>query len=382
MRITAVETFPVPPRWLFVKISTDAGVAGWGEATLEGRAEVAAAAVHALDDLLIGADPLRIEDLWQVTTKSGFYRGGPAQSSAVAGIDQALWDIAGKHRDAPVHELLGGPVRDKVRVYSWIGGDDPSEIAEQAAAAREAGFTAVKMTAAGALEHIDTARAVDRTLALAAAARGALGDDRDFALDFHGRFSTAMARRVARELEPFRPLFIEEPVLPEYAPHRLRDVVEATTIPVATGERIFDRTGFLPVLQAGIGVAQPDIAHCGGISEGLRIASLAGTFDVAIAPHCPLGPLALAACLQVALVVPNFLIQEQSAGIHYNTTGELVDYLADPAVFDFTAGYCARPTGPGLGVQIDEPAVRRAAAKGHRWRSPIWRHADNSFAEW
>jgi galactonate dehydratase len=382
MRITEIETFQVPPRWLFVKVSTDDGVDGWGEATLEGRSEVAAAAVHALADLLVGADPLRIEDLWQVMTKSGFYRGGPAQSSAVAGIDQALWDIAGKHRDAPVHELLGGPVRDKIRVYSWIGGDEPAEIAEQAAAAREAGFTAVKMNASGALEHIDTARAVDRTVALAAAARAALGDDHDFALDFHGRFSTAMARRVARELEPFRPLFIEEPVLPEYAPHRLRDVVEATTIPVATGERIFDRTGFLPVLQAGIGVAQPDIAHCGGISEGLRIASLAGTFDVAIAPHCPLGPLALAACLQVALVAPNFLIQEQSAGIHYNTTGELGDYLADPAVFDFTSGYCARPTGPGLGVRIDEAAVRRAAETGHRWRGPIWRHQDNSFTEW
>jgi galactonate dehydratase len=382
MRITEVETFLVPPRWLFVKVSTDEGIDGWGEATLEGRSEVARAAVHAMDDLLVGADPLRIEDLWQVMTKAGFYRGGPAQSSAVAGIDQALWDIAGKYRDAPVHELLGGPVRDKIRVYSWIGGDEPSAIAEQAAAARENGFTAVKMNAAGALEHIDTSRTVDRTIALAAAARDALGADGDFAMDFHGRFSTAMARRVARELEPFRPLFVEEPVLPEYAPHRLRDVVEATTIPVATGERIFDRTGFLPVLQAGIGVAQPDIAHCGGISEGLRIASLAGTFDVAIAPHCPLGPLALAACLQVALVTPNFLIQEQSAGIHYNTTGELLDYLEDPTVFDFTNGHCARPTGPGLGVLINEAAVRRAADKGHRWRGPIWRHRDSSFAEW
>ncbi|PRY00804.1 galactonate dehydratase [Allonocardiopsis opalescens] len=382
MKITQVETFLVAPRWLFVKISTDDGPDGWGEATLESRSEPVAAAVDVLAEYLLGADPLRIEAHWQVLTRSGFYRGGPVLSSAVAGIDQALWDIAGKYRGAPVHELLGGPVRERVRVYSWIGGDDPAEIADQAAAQREAGFTAVKMNGSGALEPIDTPLAVDRTVALAAAAREALGSDADFGIDFHGRFSTAMARRVLRELEPLRPMFVEEPVLPEYAPHRLRDVVESTSIPIATGERIYDRPGFLPVLQAGIGVAQPDLAHCGGISEGRRIASLAETFDVHIAPHCPLGPLALAASLQLAFATPNFLIQEQSAGIHYNTTAELLDYLVDPSVFAFTGGYCPRPTAPGLGVQIDEAAVRKAAADGHRWRGPVWRRRDGSFAEW
>ncbi|NEK56508.1 galactonate dehydratase [Geodermatophilus sabuli] len=382
MRVTRVETFLVPPRWLFVHVSTDEGVSGWGEATLEGRSHTAQAAVHDLADLLVGRDPLRIEDHWQVLSKSGFYRGGPVLSSAVAGLDQALWDIAGKTYGVPVHQLLGGPVRDRVRVYSWIGGDDPAEVADSAAEQRAAGFTAVKLNAAGRTSPLDTTAAVDRTLARAAAVRDAMGPDGDFALDFHGRFTTPMARRIVPELEPLRPLFIEEPVLPEHSPHRLRDVVEATTIPVATGERLYSRTDFLPVLQAGIAVAQPDVAHAGGISECRRIAALAETFDVLLAPHCPLGPIALAACLQVDFAAPNVLIQEQSLGIHYNTGADLLDHLVDPSVFAFTDGWCARPTGPGLGVQIDEAAVRRAAGTGHRWRGPVWRHPDGSFAEW
>jgi galactonate dehydratase len=382
MRITAVETFLVPPRWLFVKVSTDDGPSGWGEATLEGRSSTVEAAVHELEDLLMGRDPLRIEDSWQVMSKSGFYRGGPVLSSAVAGLDQALWDIAGKAYGAPVHQLLGGPVRDRVRVYSWIGGDEPAEIADHAAEQRAAGFTAVKMNASGRLSPLDTTAAIDRTLALAAAAREAMGPDGDFALDFHGRFTTPMSRRIVAELEPLRPMFIEEPVLPEHSVHRLRDVVSSTTIPVATGERLYGRADFLPVLQTGIAVAQPDVSHAGGISECRRIAALAETFDVLLAPHCPLGPIALAACLQVDFATPNVLIQEQSLGIHYNTTSDLLDYLVDPSVFAFRDGWCDRPTGPGLGVEVDEAAVRRAAETGHRWRGPVWRHPDGSFAEW
>ena len=377
-----METFLVAPRWLFVKVSTDEGVSGWGEATLEGRSDTVRTAVHELEELLVGRDPLRIEDHWQVMTRSGFYRGGPVLSSAVAGLDQALWDIAGRSYGVPVHQLLGGPVRDRVRVYSWIGGDEPAEVADSAAAQREAGSTAVKLNAAGRTGPLDTSAAIDRVLGLAAAAREAMGPDGDFALDFHGRFTTPMARRVVAELEPLRPLFVEEPVLPEYSAHRLRDVVEATTVPIATGERLYSRTDFLPVLEAGIAVAQPDVSHAGGISETRRIASLAETFDVLLAPHCPLGPLALAACLQVDFATPNVLIQEQSLGIHYNTTSDLLDHLVDPSVFAFRDGWCARPTGPGLGVEIDEAAVRRAAAVGHRWRGPVWRHPDGSFAEW
>jgi galactonate dehydratase len=382
VKITGIESFLVAPRWLFVKVSTDEGVTGWGEATLEGRSSTVEAAVHELADLLVGQDPLRVEDHWQVMSKAGFYRGGPVLSSAVAGLDQALWDIAGKTYGAPVHQLLGGPVRDRVRVYSWIGGDEPAEIADHAAEQRAAGFTAVKLNASGRLSPLDTTAAIDRTLALAAAAREAMGPDGDFALDFHGRFTTPMSRRIVAELEPLRPLFIEEPVLPEHSIHRLRDVVSATTIPVATGERLYGRSDFLPVLQTGIAVAQPDVSHAGGISEVRRIAALAETFDVLLAPHCPLGPIALAACLQVDFATPNVLIQEQSRGIHYNTTSDLLDYLVDPSVFAFQDGWCARPTGPGLGIEVDEAAVRRAAATGHRWRGPVWRHPDGSFAEW
>jgi galactonate dehydratase len=382
VEITQVETFLVAPRWLFVKVSTDEGVSGWGEATLEGRSHTARAAVHELADLLVGQDPRRIEDHWQVMSKAGFYRGGPVLASAVAGLDQALWDITGKVLGVPVHQLLGGPVRDRVRVYSWIGGDEPAEIADRAAEQRAAGFTAVKLNAAARMGPLDTTAAIERTLALAAAARQAMGPDGDFALDFHGRFTTPMARRTVAELEPLRPMFIEEPVLPEHGPHRLRDVVTATTIPVATGERLYGRADFLPVLQAGIAVAQPDVSHAGGISESRRIAAFAETFDVLLAPHCPLGPIALAACLQVAFATPNFLIQEQSLGIHYNTTSDLLDYLLDPAVFAFDDGWCARPAGPGLGIEVDEDAVRRAAEIGHRWRGPVWRHPDGSFAEW
>ncbi len=382
MRITQIETFLVPPRWLFVKVSTDEGISGWGEATLEGRSCTVQAAIRELEDLLVGRDPRRIEDHWQVMSKAGFYRGGPVLSSAAAGLDQALWDIAGKSYGVPVHQLLGGPVRDRVRVYSWIGGDEPAEVADRAAEQRAAGFTAVKLNASGRMAPLDTSTAIDRTLGLASAAREAMGPDGDFALDFHGRFTAPMARRTVSELEPLRPLFVEEPVLPEHSGARLRDVVEATTIPIATGERLYSRTDFLPVLQAGIAVGQPDVSHAGGISECRRIATLAETFDVLVAPHCPLGPLALAACLQVDFATPNFLIQEQSLGIHYNATSDLLDYLLDTSVFAFSEGWCARPTGPGLGVQIDEVAVRRAAETGHRWRGPIWRHPDGSFAEW
>jgi len=382
MKMTLIESFVVAPRWLFVKVSTDEGLSGWGEGSLEGRVHTAAASVSEWSDYLIGKDPLRIEDHWQVMTKSTFYRGGAVLATAVAAIDQALWDIAGKYRGLPVYDLLGGLVRDSARVYTWIGGDDPAEVADGAARAREAGFDAVKMNASGRLEAIDTSRSIDAIVARAAAVREALGEDLDFALDFHGRFSTAMARRVLRELEPLHPLFAEEPVRPEFTGIRLRDVTESTVIPIACGERLFSRTDFLPAFQAGIAVAQPDVAHCGGISELRRIAALAETFDVVIAPHCPIGPIALASCLQTVFATPNFLIQEQSEGIHYNKGGDLLRYLVNTQIFEFASGRCAAPPGPGLGLEVDEPAVRAAARDDPHWRGPIWRHTDGSWAEW
>ena len=381
MKIADLETFLVPPRWLFLRVGTDEGVTGWGEPVVEGRAHTVRAAVAELAAYLIGEDPLRIEDHWQVLTKGGFYRGGPVLSSAVAGIDQALWDIAGKAYGAPVHRLLGGPVRSRARMYAWIGGDRPADVAEQARAQARAGFTAVKMNASAELAAIDTPAATSAIVERIAAVREVLGSERDVAVDFHGRMTTAMSKRLLPLIEPLHPLFAEEPVLPEFS-SSLRHLAQSTSVPLATGERLYSRWDFRDVLPLGIAVVQPDVSHAGGISEVRRIAALAEAYDVQLAPHCPLGPIALAASLQLAFAVPNFLIQEQSLGIHYNKGTELLDYLLDPAPFQFTDGYATPPSRPGLGIEVDEAAVRAAARDDLQWRNPVWRHADGSFSEW
>ncbi|MGI5330354.1 galactonate dehydratase [Actinomadura nitritigenes] len=381
MKITRVETFLVPPRWLFCRVETDDGLVGWGEPVVEGRADTTRAAVHELADLLLGADPRRIEDLWQTMTKAAFYRGGPVLSSAVAGLDQALWDILGRSLGVPVHQLLGGAVRDRVRVYGWIGGDEPGEVGEEAAAQIAAGLTAVKINASGRAAPLPTPAQIDAIVRRAATVREAIGDEADFAVDFHGRITVPAARRLIPLLEPYRPLFVEEPVLPEHT-HRLGDVVASTTTPIACGERLFSRAEFLPALRAGVAVVQPDLSHAGGISEVRRIASLAEVHGALLAPHCPLGPLSLAASLQVAFATPNFLIQEQSIGIHYNDGAEVLDYLADRSPFAFVDGSIERWDAPGLGIEIDEDEVRRADRIGHRWRPPVWRHPDGGHAEW
>jgi galactonate dehydratase len=381
MKITRLQTFLVPPRWCFLRIDTDDGVVGWGEPVIEGRAHTVAAAVSELADYLVGQDPLRIEEHWQVMTKGGFYRGGPILSSAVAGIDQALWDIAGKARGVPVHELIGGAVRDRVRVYSWIGGDEPSDVAAAATAQMAAGFTAVKMNASPALGFLDTPATVDAVIDRVAAVRDAIGRDRDIAVDFHGRVSLAMARRILPKLEPFGILFAEEPVVPELS-FQLRDLVTCSPVPIATGERLYSRWDFRAVLEAGVAVVQPDLSHAGGISEVRRIAAAAETYGAALAPHCPLGPIALAASLQISFAVPNLLIQEQSLGIHYNVGSDLLDYLVDRSVFAYADGYVGRPSAPGLGIEIDAAEVAKAAEIGHRWRNPLWRLPDGTLAEW
>ena len=379
--ITRIETFLGAPRWLFVRIETSSGLVGWGEASCEGRSETVRTAVDQLSEIIVGQDPFRIEDHWQVMSKGSFYRFGVILSSAVAGIDQAWWDIRGKSVGLPVHALLGGHVRDRVRMDCWVGGDDPGEGADQIAEQVEAGMTAVKMNASGRMKPLGTKASLDAVVARVAAAREVLGPDRDVAVDLHGRFTLATARRLAPLLEPFHPMFLEEPVTPENS-HLFRDMVASTTIPISTGERLYTRQEFLPVFQAGIAVAQPDLSHAGGISEVRKIASLAETFDIALAPHCPLGPLALASSLQVAFATPNHLIQEQSIGIHYNEGAEVLDYVADTAPLAFVDGHVELLTGPGLGIEIDERAVRDADARGHAWRNPVWRHDDGTFAEW
>ncbi|MER2089598.1 MAG: galactonate dehydratase [Sporosarcina sp.] len=382
MRITKIETFIVPPRWLFLKIETDEGIVGWGEPIVEGRAATVQAAVEELSEYIIGKDPLRIEDHWQVMYRSGFYRGGPILMSAIAGIDQALWDIKGKYHNAPISELMGGACRDSVRVYSWIGGDRPNDVGKAAKQAVEVGFTAVKMNGTEELQYIDSYKKIDEAVERIAAVREAVGDYIGIGIDFHGRVHKPMAKVLVKELEQFRPMFIEEPVLPENN-EALREIAHATNIPIATGERMFSKWDFKKLLADGyVDIIQPDLSHAGGITECKKIFAMAEAYDVAVAPHCPLGPIALASCLQVDATSHNVFIQEQSLGIHYNQGSDLLDYLNDPKVFDYKDGYVDMLKGSGLGISINEEFVREQAKIGHNWRNPVWRHKDGTIAEW
>jgi galactonate dehydratase len=382
VKITQFELFVVPPRWLFLKISTDEGISGWGEPIVEGSAQTVEAAVREMADCVIGRDPDAIEDIWQTLYRTRFYRGGPVFMSAIAGIDQALWDIKGKRYGLPVYQLLGGPVRDKLRVYSWIGGDRPSDVANAARRRVETGFRALKMNASEEMHYIETFDKVEAIIERVAAVREAVGSGVGIAVDFHGRLHKAMAKVVAKELEPFHLLFIEEPVLPENN-EALREIANHTSTPIATGERMFSRWDFKKLLQDGyVDIIQPDLSHAGGISETRRIAAMAEAYDVAVAPHCPLGPIALASCIQLDINTPNVFIQEQSLEIHYNTDNDLLDYLENPDVFTYSDGYVGLPTLPGLGITINEAAVREAAARGHQWRGPVWRNSDGTVAEW
>ncbi|ESY23511.1 galactonate dehydratase [Mesorhizobium sp. LNJC394B00] len=382
MKIISLTTYIVPPRWLFLKIETDAGVTGWGEPVVEGRALTVEAAVKELGDYLIGKDPRLIEDHWTVMHRGGFYRGGPILMSAIAGIDQALWDIKGKALGVPVHELLGGKLRDTIKVYSWIGGDRPAEVADGAREVVARGFQALKMNGTEELQIVDSHDKIDAAVERVAMVREAVGPNIGIAVDFHGRVHRPMARMLVKELEPYRLMFIEEPVLSENR-EALKEIAALGSTPIALGERLYSRWDFKSVFEQGaVDIIQPDLSHAGGITECRKIAAMAEAYDIAVAPHCPLGPIALAACLQLDAVSYNCFIQEQSLGIHYNAANDLLDYAANKDVFRYEDGYVAIPDGPGLGVEIDEDYVKERAKEGHRWRNPIWRHKDGSFAEW
>ncbi len=382
MKITRLTTYRVAPRWMFLKIETDEGISGWGEPVLEGRARTVEAAVQEFAETLVGQDPTRINDLWQTMYRSHFYRGGAILMSAIAGIDQALWDIKGKALGVPVYELLGGKVRDKMKVYSWVGGDRPSDIVEHMQHLMEGGFDTFKLNGTEEMAMLDTPRAVDAAVAKIAGVHDALGSQVSFGLDFHGRVAAPMAKPLLKALEPFRPLFVEEPVLAEQAEHYPR-LAASTSIPLAAGERMYSRFEFKRVLQdGGIAILQPDLSHAGGITECHKIASMAEAYDVALAPHCPLGPVALAACLQVDFVAWNAVLQEQSMGIHYNRDAELLDYVLNKDDFRIDGGYIHALPKPGLGVEVDEERVIHASRNAPDWHNPVWRHADGSVAEW
>jgi galactonate dehydratase len=357
-------------------------VVGWGEPVIEGRARTVEAAVHEMADYLVGQDPARINDLWQVMYRAGFYRGGPILMSAIAGIDQALWDIKGKAMGQPVWQLLGGLVRDRMKTYSWVGGDRPGELIAGIRALRAAGFDTFKMNGTEELGMIDSSRAIDAAVKRIAEVRETFGFDIEFGIDFHGRVAGPMAKVLLRELEPFRPLFVEEPVLAEQY-ELYPKLAEQTAIPLAAGERMFSRFEFKHVFkQGGLAIVQPDLSHAGGISECIKIAAMAEAHDVALAPHCPLGPVALASCLAVDFVSYNAVIQEQSMGIHYNQGAELLDYVVNKEDFALDGGYIRPLPKPGLGVVIDEEKVRALSLDAPDWRNPLWRLRDGTVAEW
>jgi galactonate dehydratase len=382
MKIISYELFQVPPRWLFLKIETDEGITGWGEPILEGKAATVKAAVDEMMEYMLGKDPMNIEDHWNVLYRCSFYRGGPILMSAISGIDQALWDIKGKYFNAPIYQLIGGKAKDIMRVYSWIGGDRPADVGNEATTAVANGFTALKMNATEELQYIDSFEKITHALERVATVREVVGNSVGIGIDFHGRVHKPMAKVLAKQLEQFQPMFIEEPVLPENN-EALREIANHTSIPIATGERMFSRWHFKNLFIEGyVDIIQPDLSHAGGITECKKIISMAEAFDVAAAPHCPLGPIALAACLQVDATCHNAFIQEQSLKIHYNQGSDLLDYLKDKSVFEYENGYVKIPDGPGLGIEINEEAVRKMAEVGHNWRNPIWRHKDGSAAEW
>lgn len=381
MKIAKLELFKVPPRWLFLKMTTDDGLVGWGEPVCEGKADSVAAAVRELGAQLIGHSATDIEDAFQLMYRAGFYRGGPILSSAMSGIEQAMWDIKGKALGVPVYELLGGKCRDRIEVYRWIGGDHPRDTGEAAKEAAAQGYKAVKMNGTDELRWIDTYDKLDATVERVAAIREAVPDMR-IAVDFHGRIHKAMTKQLMHLLEPYRLMFVEEPVLCENEDEFL-EFSRTSHIPIATGERNYTRWGFKHMLmRGGVDIIQPDVSHCGGILEARKIAAMAEAFDVSLALHCPLGPIALAACLQVDFCTPNAIIQEQSAGIHYNAGYDLLNYMSNPEIFRWKDGNCELLTDPGLGIDVNEEYVHRMAAEGHDWHNPVWRDRDGVITEW
>lgn len=381
MKITNVKIYEVKPRWIFCKVSTDEGIVGWGEMISGTKTRTVVEGTKELADRIVGRDPFEIERLWQELHRS-FFRGGPINGTIVSGLEMALWDIKGKAFDVPVWQLLGGRARDRIRVYSWVGGDRPSDVANEAMDRLSRGFRAIKMNAVEELHYVDTYDKVKSAVDRIASIRDVCGDDIEVGIDFHGRVHRPMAKVLANALVPYHPMFIEEPVLPENW-ESFASLAAEVPIPIATGERLYTRWEYKRLLvQGAVDIVQPDVSMCGGILEARKIIGMAEAFDVAAAPHAPYGPIALAATLQVDVCSPNVFIQEQSLGIHYNQGFDLLDFIQNKDVFEFTDGYIRVPTEPGLGLVMDEEKIQAVSAEGLIWRNPSWRNYDGTIAEW
>ena len=368
VKITKLETFLIKPRWLFLKIHTDAGVIGLGEPLLEGRALTVKTAIEEIEPYLLGKDPRHIVQHWQAIYRHAFYRGGPILTSAISGIDQALWDIKGKLLGVPVYELFGGPTRDRVRVYGRAA--TPEDIKKRKAE----GYTVIKTGLAH--EHpaniIENPAFIKHAVDSFAALREAGGPDMDIAIDFHGNISPQTAKVIIKELEQYQPMFIEEPCQAQNV-DTMVDIARSTYLPIAAGERIFTKWGFRELLEKrAVGIVQPDLCHAGGITEGRLIAGMAEAYYIPVAPHNPMGPISLASGLQLAASIPNFLVQEQV------TLGE--GYLKNPFKLQ-KDGTVLIPEGPGLGIELDDAAI--ADKIGHDWKNPeLYNYLDGSVVDW
>lgn len=371
MRIASYKLFHIQPRYLLLRLETDGGLVGWGEPTLEGRARTVATAIGELFEVIRGEDPRRIEHLWQLMYRTGFYRGGPILCSAISGIEQALWDLRGKSLGVPAHELLGGRVRDRIRVYRGLPSDSAEAALREMRVLRAKGVSAFKLVPWRATKAVDHPAVIDRAVEIVAALREEGGSEIDIALDGHGRLSPAMAIQLARALEPYRPMFLEEPCLPENVDAMVR-VARSTPIPIATGERLFTKWAYREYIEKqAAAVFQPDLSHCGGVFEARKIAAMAEVYYAGVAPHCPLSGVSLAACVQLAACTPNFLIQE------FVTLGD--EALVEPFVIE--DGHIAIPCKPGLGIEVDEAKLAANAFDG-AWQTPMLWHDDGAVADW
>lgn len=379
MKIAGIEQFFPRVRTRLVKITTDSGLIGWGETTLEGKPKSTSAAVEELAGYLIGKDPLLIEHHWQQIYRSAFFRGGPVLLSALSGLDQALWDITGKHYGVPVYQLLGGAVRQRVRVYAHWGIADLSEAGQEQARARlerlrASGYTAFKSGPGGVWRGHEPPAVIDAFVRRAYMMREWVGPEVELAFDLHGKMTPALAIEICQELKGMRPMFVEEPV-PQENVAALRQVTERSPVPIATGERLLTRWGFREVCeQHAAAYLQPDVSHVGGITELKKVANLAEIYYMHIAPHCAIGPVALAAALHVDAVIPNFLIQEQ-------IDASLGDGLLHEA-WQVRDGYIELPTRPGLGIEIDEREAEQNRAYTEELGGEFYDPADGSVADW
>lgn len=387
MKITAIKPIMADGGhriFVFVKVETDQpGLVGWGEASLEGKPRAVAGCIEDMEPMIVGQDPLRIEHCWQILYRSGFWRLGVIGLSALSGIDQALWDITGKEFGRPVYQLLGGRVRDTVRMYTHFGGATPEAMARSARAKVERGWTAIKTVPVPITRMLDGPAVLKAAEAGVRAVREAIGDDIDLLLDFHGRLTPQMAIQYGKAFEPYHPLFLEEPCQAEN-PAAMGQVARALSTPIATGERLFTRWGFREILEHNAAsLLQPDTCHAGGISEVRKIATMAEVYYAGIAPHNPYGPVSTAACVHLDLVSPNFVIQEI---VDPADAPEAMSLIKEP--LPIINGHILPPTRPGLGVEVDEeecarrqPDFSRDKAAGMAMRNYGAFHVDGAVAD-